>query len=184
VAGCKSDYTAPCRDAAAIQSNTFSAEQLKSIPYTGHDTLVYVSLETNDSIVLLTETYSNEPYRVITNQPGNPECPNNDFITYDVVNTQLSTNTGDTKLFFAATRNRDTMIYSVSGPSPLYLRFSAVGSKDSTFIEALSLGNLTYPNVNGFANEQGDSFYVNGSFGLIQFVQNAEHYTLRKFNNK
>jgi hypothetical protein len=189
VAGCKDDYTAPCRDAAAIDSAVFSETHLDNIPYTGHDTLVYVS-EVNDSIVLLTETYSDEPYRLVTDQPGNPECPNNDFITYDRVSTQLSNNAGNTKLFFTAARTNsntstnDSAMYAITGYGSLLLRLSALGARDSTFVDSVSLANHTYFNVNCFVNEQGDTFYVNGSLGLLQFKQNAKRYTLRKFNNK
>jgi hypothetical protein len=180
---CKSDFTAPCRNPVVADSLVFSTSHLANIPYTGHDTLLYVS-DAGDSISLLTKTYNDAPFMVLTDQPGNPECPDNDYISFDITSTLLGNDVNTTQLYFGAGRTNDSCTYSVNTYGTIALPLAALSRKDSTFTDSIYLYNHMFYNVNRFVNTQGDSFYINGSLGLLQFRQNAKRFTIQKFNSR
>lgn len=164
-------------------SAVFTASMVANLPYTGHDTLLYVS-DAADSVTLLTQTYNDAPYLVLTDQPGNPECPDNDYFSFDVTSALLANNANTTRLFFGAGRTNDSWIYSVSNFGSIALPISALGRKDSTYTDSVTLFNHTFYGVNKFVNTQGDTFYVNGRLGLLQFKQSAKRFTIQKFNSR
>jgi hypothetical protein len=183
VSACKSNYDAPCRDAIVADSLVFSPAHFSNIPYSAHDTVLYVS-DAGDSMVFLTSLYNDNPAVFLTDKPGNPECPNNDYISFDVLNVKLINNSNTTELYFGAGRTTDSCVFSISGYGAIALPLSALGSRDSTYIDSVYLFNKIFYGVNRFANEQGDSFFINGGLGLLQFKQNAKQFTLQKFNSK
>lgn len=181
-AACKSDYTAPCRNPVVTDSFVFSSAQLRNIPYSAQDTVLYVS-DAGDSMLFMTSSYVPAPVIRLSGKPGNPECPN-DYISYGALNVTLQDALHGTTLYFAAGRINDSCTYAVSGSGAIGLSVGAVGATDSTFADSVYLSNRVFYNVNRFANIQGDSFYISGSLGLLQFKQNAKRFTLQQFNSR
>jgi hypothetical protein len=147
--GCVDRYDAPCRDQVITKVYTFSAAQASVIPYSKTDTLVYAA-GLNDTLYLKTSSYTDSALVFMTNQPNNPECPN-DFESHQILQCILS----DSLLAF----HIDYNVYQLeafatysNGSDRLEVGLSAIGAQDSTYLDSVQLGNTMFYGVNTFTN--------------------------------
>jgi hypothetical protein len=180
--GCKSDYTAPCRNQVVRDSVDFTANQLRTIPFSVSDTLVYYAADSTDSVTFYTSGYNNYPVWALSDKPGNPECPN-DYIRYQRLSLMFSDRTGGRSMAYRAGRPYDSCYYSVPGKW-IDLPLSAVGAADSTYADSIVLGNRTFYGVNRLVSLRGDTFYISSQLGVLQFNINNTVFTLQRFNSK
>lgn len=178
---CVDDYDAPCRDRVIATTFNFTEAQVAVMPYGDKDSLVYVS-DLADTMYLYTSAVLDSAFLEVANTPNNPECPN-DFNAYPIVGYRLADSLSDYRLGYKAWKRDSSCMYA-DGVSSLELPLSAIGVKDSTYIDSIVLGNRMFYGVHQFKNSVGVQFYIHPTLGILQVMKDQKVYTLQGFNKK
>lgn len=169
---CKPNSDSPCRTQIVADSLVLTARQV----FNDFDTLVFQH-DSTDSCVLFRYKSDLQKINVVSNEPGNPECPN-DFIAYDQLTKGWRTSTGNMFIdYYASTRN-DSCSFTLPNDQ-LLLRLSTIGHKDSTYLDSVQLNGLWYYGVNRVLSTAGTEFFIQSGVGVLQFNLNQKNYTFQ-----
>jgi hypothetical protein len=181
LSGCVRNVDAPCRDQVIAKVYAFSDSVAAVMPFSRYDTLVYAAA-VNDTLYLTTSSYTDSTTVQLANQPNNPECPN-DFESHAIRSISVLDSIHSFDIRYRAVEQSGLCTFSW-GLESLILAFSAIGARDSTFLDSVVLGNTQFYNVNQFTDQSGSPLYIHPTLGLLQLMKDQKIYTLQRFNSK
>jgi hypothetical protein len=179
---CVEDKDSPCRERVVAVAYKFSDDQEAVMAYSKADTLVYYA-GIGDSLYLQTSLYVDSVTLQTTNSPNNPDCPNNDYESHEVNFIAIKDSFSSFSVGYKAWQQTSKCIYSFDNEM-LEISMSAIGAKDSTFLDSVELGHQMFYNVNKFENANGSIFYIHPTLGMLQLKKDQKKYILQRFNHK
>ncbi len=179
LAGCKSDYDAPCRDKVVKVTNEFTNEQVEAIPYEKNDSVVFVSA-TLDTVSLLTKLYQSAYSYSPSVMEGNPECPA-DLDAFQVLQVNLSDSATGLGLQSLWRRVNDSCYYTISGRL-FSLKITNIGKAVGQYADSVVINQKVFYQVNTIYEAGGDSIIVNKNFGVVYFVAGGKSYRMDSYN--
>ena len=172
LASCKPNSDSPCRTQIVADSLVLSARQV----FSGFDTLVFQHDSTDSCLLVLYKT-DLQKINLISNSPGNPECPN-DFIAYDQLTKGWRNVAGNMFIDYSASTLNDSCSFTLPNEQ-LLLRLSAIGNRDSTYLDSVQLNGSWYYGVNRVLSTGGTEFFIQSGVGVLQFNLNQKNYTFQ-----
>ena len=186
---CKPNEQSPCIDASNTIVN-LTAIELSKVPYTGFDTLYFLS-KTGDTNIVVgggKQYYYDTKY---STQP--PDCPQNQTTQYQAYKINFIPTKGDLS-FTLKIRKIDNSLYIISIKYPIVFdeSFSSLGKRDLTYfyyVDSLKINSINYttinrliprPNIGPIDNSYFLYYDLNKGVLLIRSQKDNEEYSIIK----